>query len=150
MASETVDPIDWSHPHPTRFSTPWAPRIPRCNAGNKSQDLLQPVRISGRTAHPHGQYPMRASCIGYIGAAQPQSGFDLVTLQPSAYEATTLPMRPLRAYSQVYVQICWIHMYKSNCENSGYLDALRPSQFLCNTMQLYILWYFVYFIEIPV
>ena len=33
IASETVDPIDWSHPHPTHCSTPWAPRIAHCNAG---------------------------------------------------------------------------------------------------------------------
>ena len=35
-ASETVDPIDWSHPYPTQGSTPWAPRVAQCNAGCKS------------------------------------------------------------------------------------------------------------------
>ena len=49
MASETIDPIDWSHPHPTQGNTPWAPRIARCNAFYKSQDLLQPVRIERAT-----------------------------------------------------------------------------------------------------
>ena len=33
MASETIDPIDWLHPHPTQGSTPWAPRFAHCNAG---------------------------------------------------------------------------------------------------------------------
>ena len=54
MASETVDPIDWSHPL------------------------------------PDGQYPMNTSCIVKIGADQPQPGFDLATLQPSACDANHL------------------------------------------------------------
>ena len=40
MASETVDPIDWSHPPPYKGQYPWAPRIAHCNASCKSQDLL--------------------------------------------------------------------------------------------------------------
>ena len=44
------------------------------------------------TPHPHGQYPLSASCVVKIGAAQPHPRFDHATLQPSACEATTLPM----------------------------------------------------------
>ena len=33
MASETVDTIDWSHPHPAQGSAPWAPCIAHCNVG---------------------------------------------------------------------------------------------------------------------
>ena len=62
MASETVDPIDWSHPPPT-----WA--VP-------PERLVHSInRCSSATA-----------------------GIERATLQPSACEATTLPMRPLRVY----------------------------------------------------
>ena len=59
MASETADPIDWSHPHPC------------------------------------GQYPHSVSYIVLIGEVSATAGIDLATVQPSAGEATTLPMRPL-------------------------------------------------------
>ena len=36
-------------PHPIQCSIPYAPSIARCTAGNKSQDLLQPVRIERAT-----------------------------------------------------------------------------------------------------
>ena len=78
MASEAVDPIDWSHPH------------------------------------PHEQYPPSDSCKVQIGATQPQPGFDLATLQPSACEATTLPVRPLR----VYVNIHWVASKKAPITSS--------------------------------
>ena len=60
MASETVDPIDWSHPtHPTQDSTPWAPRIAQFNAGCKSQDLLHWLRCERATFGTPGQ---RTAC----------------------------------------------------------------------------------------
>ena len=65
MASETVDPIDWSHPSPYTGSTPFAQRISRCNACCKSQDLLQPVRIEhtifGMPAQCTAVHPLRVS-----------------------------------------------------------------------------------------
>ena len=78
MTSETVDPIDWSH------------------------SSLAPLDHSPPVALPtRGQYPLSASCIVFIGAAQPPTGFDLATLQPSACETTRLPMRPLREREHV-------------------------------------------------
>ena len=59
MASETMDPTDWSHPHPTQGITLLAPRIARCNAGYKSQDLLQTVRIERTT---FGMPAQRTAC----------------------------------------------------------------------------------------
>ena len=50
--------------------------------------------IDGSHPHPHGQYPLSASSVGKIGAVSAQPGIDLAT---TASEATTLPMRPLRA-----------------------------------------------------
>ena len=48
--------------------------------------------MTGRTPHPHGQYPLSDSCIVKIGAAQPQPGFDLATFSMRgnhlAYAAT--------------------------------------------------------------
>ena len=43
MASETVDPIDWSHPPPSLAVSPWAPRIARCECG------LQIARLAAAT-----------------------------------------------------------------------------------------------------
>ena len=60
MASETVDPIDWSHPPPT-----WA---------------VPPERL----VHSINRCSSAAA------------GIERTTLQPSACEASTLPMRPLR------------------------------------------------------
>ena len=41
MASETVDPIDWSHPLPSWAVPPEFHVLYGVNAGTKSQDLLQ-------------------------------------------------------------------------------------------------------------
>ena len=69
MASETVDPIDWSHPPPT-----WA--VP-------PERLVHSInRCSSVTA-----------------------GIERATLQPSACEATTLPMRPLRVLNLQHCQV---------------------------------------------
>ena len=65
-------------------------------------------------SHPPPSQPVPPERLvyGIIGIAQPQPGFDLGTLQPSACEATTLPMRPLRVYSdiQIYEFIYMIYM----------------------------------------
>ena len=53
MASETVDPIDWSLPPPYTGQYPWAPRIAHCNAGCKSQDLLHWVSRERATSECH-------------------------------------------------------------------------------------------------
>ena len=55
------------------------------------------IQLTGRTSHPRGQYPLRASCIGK--SVLPRPGIDLAT---AACEATTMPMRPLRAWSKEY------------------------------------------------
>ena len=60
MASETADPIDWSHPH------------------------------------PHGQYPHERLVHSINQCSLSMES----TPQPSACEATTFPLRPLRVLSE--------------------------------------------------
>ena len=74
MASETVDPIDRSHPH------------------------------------PHGQYPLSASCIVYKSVHS--AGLERAT---AACEATILPMWPLRVWFKVNVGL------KQGCVTSPWL-----------------------------
>ena len=51
-------------PHPTQGSTPWAPRIAKCNAGCKSQDLLHSVSRERATFGMSGQ---RTACVATQG-----------------------------------------------------------------------------------
>ena len=71
IASETVDPIDWSH------------------------------------HHPHGQYPLSASCIVYISATS--VGFERAT---AACEATTFHMRPLRVILPLCQRVLWSYIVR--------------------------------------
>ena len=53
MASETVDPIDWSHPPPSRAVPPELHALHGVNAAYKSQDLLhQPGLERASTGMP--------------------------------------------------------------------------------------------------
>ena len=78
------------------MENPYSCSRPQPATGNGVRDGSSNWLVTPR--HPHEQYPLWASCIVQIGAAQPRPGFDLATLQPSACEATTLPMRLLRVY----------------------------------------------------
>ena len=70
MASETLDGIDWSHPHATQGSTLWAPRITQWNAGCKSQDLLHWVRRERASFEMPGQ---RTACAATEGIMRPST-----------------------------------------------------------------------------
>ena len=48
MASETVDPIDWSYPPPSWAVPPEQPVLHGVNAAYKSQDLLQQPMLGAR------------------------------------------------------------------------------------------------------
>ena len=63
MASERVDPINWSHPLIYTEQYPWAPRIAQCNVGCKSQDLLHSV------SHERATFVMPGQRTGIIPCA---------------------------------------------------------------------------------
>ena len=91
MASETVDPIDWSHPPPYTGQYPWASLIAQCSAGCKSQDLLHSVSIEWATFGMPGQ---RTTCAATQGTDH--SG------NRTYYETW--------AYSDLYATICYTNM----------------------------------------
>ena len=57
MASETVDPIDWSYPPTLLGNTPWAPRIARCKCGPQISRLaaatMARTRVHGDARPTH-------------------------------------------------------------------------------------------------
>ena len=64
MASETVDPIRWSHSPPS-WAVPRELRVLRCvNAGYKSQDLLQQPGLEHASMGMPGQ---RIACTATQG-----------------------------------------------------------------------------------
>ena len=81
MASETVDPIYRSDPHPTHGSTPWAPRIVHCNAGCKSQDLPHWVSRERATFEMPDQRTACAATQGML--CNELKGSVTMTLSPS-------------------------------------------------------------------
>ena len=65
MASETVDPIDWSHPT-LMGSTPWAPRIAWCKC--RLQIARLAAAIGAQTLHlPMGMPDQCTACVATQG-----------------------------------------------------------------------------------
>ena len=64
MASETVDPIDWSHPPPSWPVPPELHVLHGVNATNKPEDLLHQPRLEHASTGMKGQ---RTACAATQG-----------------------------------------------------------------------------------
>ena len=63
------------------------------------------IQLTGRTPHPHGQYPLSATCVVQISATS--VGLERAA---TACEATTLPMQPLRVLQKSHL-LLQFHRY---------------------------------------
>ena len=70
MASETVDPIDWTFPLTIHMAVPTELYLHSANAGNKSQDLLQPVGSEHTTFGMPGHHTAYAATYGIVCVAK--------------------------------------------------------------------------------